>query len=143
MFGPPMDPRLPAPGIPGLDARSASSGTQERPRAATGAVRLLLTEAGDGHRDRRRTSAAFVALVGMIFVLLNFVIYVSARSRLVSERWDQLVACTNEKRLDLVDVLTGLRRDARFVANQDEFRAWLAESRGRGSKPPLARSLQL
>src|SRR3989442_6268642 len=116
MFGDSSDPRLPATRIPGLDRSTPSSGAPERRAAAPGAVRLLLPDEGDARRDSRRTSAAFVALVGLVFVVLNVVIYQGARSRLVSERWDQLAACTNEKRLDLADVLVGLRRDARSVA---------------------------
>src|SRR5438034_1683083 len=101
MYGHSSDPRLPPAGIPGLDVRPASGGQRERPPAATGAARLLLPEAAEVRRDSRRTSVAFVALVGLIFVLLNCVVYLGARSRLESERWDQLIASTNEKRLDL------------------------------------------
>src|SRR5437879_3995456 len=124
MYGHSSDPRHPPAGISGLDARAPSGGPLERPAAVQGAVRLLLPEAREKRRDSRRTSVGFVALVGLIFVALNFVIYLGARSRLVSERWDQLIACTNEKQLDLVDVLAGLRRDVKFIANEDDFRVW-------------------
>ncbi len=143
MFGHSTDPRLPATGIPGLEGSTAASGAPERPDADPGAVRLLLPDERDSRRDSRRTSTAFAALIGLVFVVLNVVIYHGARSRLVSERWDQLAACTLEKQLDLADLLAGLTRDARFVARQDEFRAWLAQNRGRrGARPRPAQALE-
>ena len=87
----------------------------DAPRRGKGASLLSPREA-EAHRESRRISGAIVVLVGLTFLLLNIVVYNTVRTRLVSERWNQLVASTEEKRLDIRDMLAELRHEARFVA---------------------------
>src|SRR5205085_7558156 len=75
-------------------------------------------------RESRRISYAIVALVVLTFVLLNVVIYQSARKRLVTERWDQLVSSTEDKRQALRDILVGLKNEAKFIASGDKVATW-------------------
>ena len=139
----PAKPSPEAPRSNGLPARPTLSGQPDRTTGPQGAVRLLISGDGDSRRDSVRTGTAFVVLVGLVFVLLNFVLYHSARSRLVEERWTQLKACTEEKRLDLSDILAGLGRDARYVASQDNVRAWLNPSDGSlSASPTMERALE-
>src|SRR5262245_2525090 len=143
MFGHSTDPNLRATGVHHPDGRRAMGARPTRPADSLSAVRLLLPEEGDALRDSRRTAAALVALVAIVFVVLNIVVYHNARSRLMNERWRDLIAATDEKRQDLDEVLDGLERDARFVANQEEFRDWVAaHPRGAGAKPSLAHALE-
>ena len=139
----PDEPSPEAPLPHGLPARPTLSGQPDRTTGPKGAVRLLLSGEREARRDSIRTGTAFVALVGLVFLLLNFVLYHSARSRLVEERWTLLKAATEEKRLDLSDVLAGLGRDARFVAGQDIVRDGLDQSRGApGTAPTMERALE-
>ena len=127
MHADPKHPSPPAPVDPGRRSRPVLSASQELPGASRGATGLLFPNDVDARRDSARTAVALVLLVGLVFLLLNVFIYHSARSRLVNERWDQLVACTEEKRLDLSDLLDGLKRDAQFIAAHREIRTWVTK----------------
>ena len=126
-----------------LPARPTLSGQPDRTTGPSGSVRLLLSSDGDARRDSIRTTSAFVVLVGLVLVLLNVVVYHSARTRLVNDRWAQLKAGTEEKRLDVAEAVEGLRRDARFVASRAIVRNWLeATSAAPGLVPSIGQSLE-
>ena len=142
MHRPSSKTSLAAPPTSGLPSRPTLSGQSDPTTGLEGPARLLFSKEGDARRDSIRTTAAFVALIALVFVLLIVVLYDSARSRLVKERWSQLAARTEEKRLALTEMVEGLRRDARFVASQDNVRNGLdGAGAPLGVTPGLERSL--
>ncbi len=86
-------------------------------------------------RDGARIAIALTVLLGLILALLNVGLYQSARRRLADQKWQQLVAQTDDRRDAVRDALHRAARVTRFVAGDAAIRAWAEQAAAGPLKP--------
>jgi len=104
--------------------RPSSNRPRPDERASSGeAAHFLFSGDEDPRRESRRIAFGLIALALFGVVLFNFGIYQSAEHNLVERRWAQLERGADAKRDQLRLLLSGLERQARFVAGHPALAA--------------------
>ncbi len=121
---------------PGV-SRVASPGSNSP--AAADAVSFLLGRGARFHRDSRRVTLGLVVLALLGVIMLNVGLYQGAQSRLVRERWEQLVLNTEARRDLVAGLVHGFTSEIRFVSDEPQTRAGLLALGEGGSAAERAR----
>ena len=105
-----------------------------------GGTGTALTRPQDLQRESRRIAGGLVGLGAIAVLLLNIGIYQSARNLLLTQRWDELVKETNERRQAVRDHIREFEKHARFLTEQAQMRHWAVPA---GRAPDPAARVQL
>ena len=121
---------------PGIqaDARPTAPG----PRAL--AANLLMPGGLEARSESRRIAAGLIALALVSFILLNFAIDQSAKSRLIRQHSALLAVNTESRRTQVRDLLRQYQGEVRFVADEQRIRDWSARALSSGLSPAETRA---
>ena len=111
-------------GSSSLPGSEATTPNRTAVSASRNAVSFLLAKGSDSRRESRRIAAGLLALAVLSIALLNIGIYSSAQNRLQADGWSRLVANTEGKRQEIVDVLDRVESQAIYVAEQPMVLDW-------------------